>query len=1372
MSDTNEEKIHPGTYVKQHVIPEGMTITKAAELLGVGRPALSNFLNGKAALSSDMALRLESAFGADREYLLNLQAKFTSGGSSTYGQSVITGTHAPALFKIRAHQIENWANQTIAREELAALLRRLVHSTGQNLTLVDFPAYDNSQRHGWDGVVETSTPTPWIPDGKSGWEFGTNQNPRSKAEDDYETRIKSVPPEERIEQTFIFVTPRNWPGKQNWTEEKVALGHWKDVRAYDASDLEQWLEQSASTQIWFAERLGLSDEGYRSLEQCWSKWAAVCEPELSPVIFEPAVEHFSEKFKIWLGNSPDHPFIIAADSRGEALAFLSCLIQHIETNPNRENDRTIVFETPQALQRFNTSNSTPIIAVISNPEVEKESGGLHRRCHCIIVQPRSIRNVVLIEPDIALEPLKAEDFKMAFEKMNYSSDDIERLARESACSPTILRRRLSALPSIKTPEWAGNEEIAQKLLPAVMAGAWHEASKADREIMRLLANTDDYREVENNVTALLDLEDPPLWAIGEYRGVVSRIDALFTIAGYITKSDLENFFLVAEYVLAEKDPTIDLPENEQWMAQVYGKVRDHSDALRRGIRETLILLAVYGNDLYLKRLGFDIAQEVSKLVRSLLHPLDGEKILSHREDFPDYAEAASEEFLSLLEDDLQKPKPFAKELMRSVESSFMVTPPRLGLLKSLKILAWNSHHFLRVVDILAKLHFLGESEAGDNFGDTPESTLQSLFLSWLPQTAASIDERIRALDRLCQRYSALGWVICMKQLDWRLSSASPNPRPLWRDHAKNAGYEVSNAERQQFIQKTLNLVLAWPQHDEKTLADLIQRIGDFSNETQQKIWDIINRWANETTSEDAKAFLRQRIHGCARGRRLRKIEIAHPEREREASRTLLPKDLLIRHAWLFKSQWVELPPDETEEEDYSYEKNRQRLYELRLDALREIWEARGFSGVTALLEKIKAEANIVGSTMKEILKVQSEKIGFVKSCIDAVTEDNESFYKACLAGFLWSVDTDLIETLVDEIERSYDQEALTMLLLCLPYTAATWHCLDEKPGAIKTEYWKNVEPRTWVDTPAEEINETIDRLLEVNRAPEAFGAVCMMLDKVETSRLIQLLTALPSCPPEEIYKNVLGGDFGYYISKAFDVLDERPNVPADEKARLEFACLPWLEGSEHGVPNLEEQITQSPNLYAYAIVYAFKRNDELEDPPEFRAGSPEERNMLVSNANNLLSNIKRIPGSDEQGNIDSEALMNWLGDVRALCKQYGRAEVGDLMIGQLLAGGHISKSDYSTWPCRPVCEALEWMSSSEVSNGFITGTRNSRGSYWKGEGGAQERDLAARYREWSKKLAYEFPYVGRILESIARSYDDQAGWEDNESNLRRRLPFR
>ena len=57
MTASNDAR-HPGEYIKANVIPKGMAVKKAAELLGVGRPALSNLLNGNAGLSADMALRL------------------------------------------------------------------------------------------------------------------------------------------------------------------------------------------------------------------------------------------------------------------------------------------------------------------------------------------------------------------------------------------------------------------------------------------------------------------------------------------------------------------------------------------------------------------------------------------------------------------------------------------------------------------------------------------------------------------------------------------------------------------------------------------------------------------------------------------------------------------------------------------------------------------------------------------------------------------------------------------------------------------------------------------------------------------------------------------------------------------------------------------------------------------------------------------------------------------------------------------------------------------------------------------------------------------------------------------------------------------
>ncbi|HEY9010431.1 MAG TPA: HigA family addiction module antitoxin [Devosia sp.] len=66
---------HPGSFVREEVIePLDLPVAKAADILGVRRATLSDFLNGKAALSAEMALRIEKAFGVNMETLLRMQA--------------------------------------------------------------------------------------------------------------------------------------------------------------------------------------------------------------------------------------------------------------------------------------------------------------------------------------------------------------------------------------------------------------------------------------------------------------------------------------------------------------------------------------------------------------------------------------------------------------------------------------------------------------------------------------------------------------------------------------------------------------------------------------------------------------------------------------------------------------------------------------------------------------------------------------------------------------------------------------------------------------------------------------------------------------------------------------------------------------------------------------------------------------------------------------------------------------------------------------------------------------------------------------------------------------------------------------------------
>lgn len=69
--------LHPGLIVKDALIDNtDLTVTEAANRLGVTRTTLSRLLNGKSGISPEMALRLSKLFGNSIEMWVNLQAQY------------------------------------------------------------------------------------------------------------------------------------------------------------------------------------------------------------------------------------------------------------------------------------------------------------------------------------------------------------------------------------------------------------------------------------------------------------------------------------------------------------------------------------------------------------------------------------------------------------------------------------------------------------------------------------------------------------------------------------------------------------------------------------------------------------------------------------------------------------------------------------------------------------------------------------------------------------------------------------------------------------------------------------------------------------------------------------------------------------------------------------------------------------------------------------------------------------------------------------------------------------------------------------------------------------------------------------------------
>lgn len=1355
MAQSHNSPMHPGIYVRENVIPSGMSITTSADRLGVTRVALSSFLNGRSGLSARMADRLAKAFGADRQRLIDLQAAYDGHKRQDSEKQVAVRAFVPSFLSIKARQIEDWALGDInARALLAVLLRKLVHSTSDDLTRADFPGHDNSQRPGRDGFVKAGSATPWIPVGRSYWEFGTSAEPAAKANRDYAARLKSVSPEERQHSTFVFVTPVNWPDKTAWERSKSTTGQWGAVRAYDADDIEQWLEQSVPAQIWLAAQLQLPVSGFETLDQAWCRWAHASEPNLTREIFAPSLAANRKAFSDWLDGPCGRPFVIAADSRLEALAFLACLFSDPELDSPKK-DLAAVFACPALLRRL-VESAVPFIPVVHDEDTERALAGSEDRLHRIVFRHR---NAVEPDADIELTLLRDEDFRRALSAMGVDESRVERLGRESGHSPTILRRRLSKNSGVRRPEWASNDDTARTLVAMSLIGAWHADVNSDQAILSMVGGR-SYEQVEREVRLLLERDDSPVWSSGRYRGVASKIDALFAVARIVTTTDLERFFSAALTVLSEPDPSLELPEEKRWAAPLYHKEREHSDVLREGVCETLVLLSVHGNHLFQRQLGINVEAGVAGLVRTLLTPLTVERLLSQNRDLPHYAEAAPETFLEIVEQDLERDQPVVLGILKPTRADPLVAwPPRTGLLWALECLAWNPRTLVRVTRILA---WLSRTRINDNWVNKPDASLKAVLGARFPQTAASLQQRLATLRRLVDQFPDVTWELCIDDINPRSRFGSYTHKPRWRNDASGAGHLVPEVEALEFVRQVLELLVGWPCHDEKTLGDLVEILQVLPEKHELKLWELIDEWSRDS-GEDAKAVLRERIRQCVftlhgAGANLREATRA---RARDACDTLRADDPVTQHGWLFADQWVQPSAEEMEGEEFDFSRHEKSIEMQRRDALAEVWSVCGFEGIRDLLGRTGA-AFQVGRNVAPCVPADRARTEFIRQCLSIEGQLRDQADQ-CLQGFLEALGEDPGLSVLRSAAEDLAGEGLKRLFTSAPFRASTWRFVDEYGEEIQSAYWRDVVLGLGPSSPAE-LTEIVDRLLGASRPRAAFAAARFSFKELETSRLKRLLFDAAAGDSEPA---------GHYLLQSHDLeealksLAGRAGVSREEMAQLEFLYIEALDSGRYGIPNLEAQLAESPELFVRMVTLAYRRRGVGEDPPEWRIEDSERRQTMALAALRVLDGIKRIPGEDENGRIQTEPLTAWITAVRQLCRQHGRVEIGDQLVGQLLA--RAPAGEHGERPCEAVCRAIEGMASSHVGTGFIVGVHNIRGVQTRGDGGLQERQLAKEFRDVAERLHFEYPHVGRLLENIARDYEQDADWWDSEAEKEKRL---
>ena len=1250
---------------------------------------------------------------------------------------------------IKEINIHQWADHHECRSHLPILVRRLIRETTPGLTSLRFSGNEAVDLAGLDGFVETTSATVMVPHGQSVWEMGCNQNRKAKADADYTKRTAETPPAERATCSFVFVTPRRWQEKEDWLKERRQEQKWAGVYAYDAIDLETWLEEAPVTSRWLGELFGLANPSLLTPGEWWHRWATVTDPPLPRQLITARRHNVQQSLLEQLQrNTP--VVTVLADDRQEAVAFVVASL--LEAGAEDLLDRTLVATSGKARIEAGTFRK---IVIANVAEGDDPDFGNRHNVTIVRAYPKGRQEV---DATLQLSHVPTEAFRTQLEAMGLSREDAASTALQTGHSVPVLRRRLSRDPEIRQPPWARSRASAQQLLPFALAGAWVEKSSfGDGACLELLGqwnsgNAERFRD------DLLKLDDAPITKYGNVTKVVSQLDALFAVGPFIERADLDRFFQLTEELFGERDPALDLPQDKWWMAHVLDKAPSCSGGLLSGLGDALCILSVHGAKICGERLGVDCAHRAGQVVRALMHNACEERWLSIRGHLRSLAEAAPTVFLACLEEELQNPEPPIRAIMSTIGEAGTGECLRVNLLWALEMLAWHTEYFTRVAQIIFELRRI---EVKDNHSNSPQSTAQALFCAWLPATSLNVNQKALVLRNLSQRYRNAVIDVCVSLLPLHINcfgtqTAMPEWRTLETELSHPTDDDVDNAALE-----ASHLLLDLAPFDKAELKIVIEAATRLHPDDLCRLVSEVQRWAIEANDEDKAELQQYARRGEITNVYRKNDDAAQGIAFQQMAKMLEPTCLFARHRWLFESAgitWRTLVEEEVKEQ-ISFEDRETRIQQRRKEAITEIESVLGKDQVLQFAFYVKHPEYV----MDIIIPSDAPQSVFIEWIIRILSTPFTAATDVVLERLLWSNGEKDVSSIVAYLQQNgilEDSDKKHRIIKNLPSNSVGWCVAEAMGGEFSTAYWKNMRLHVWENTPLEDVVYAIEKLMGMSRTRSAFAAIYYRPDRIPPELWIRILQGIaqgqePNGPLPDAYK----------IDKILEHMEKTGRLSDHQIAQLELLFMAWLcpHGCRTGERTLaiHRELAKNPLSFVQLLSWLYKRRDGASEP-EHENLSEQHQENLAHAAFAVLESWNIIPGCRDDGEVDHEFLGEWFEVALHNAAEASRREIAEIYLGKML-GRFVRHRSWDDWLPECVLDFLDRPEHNGLREEFEVGIRNARGTTCRSlfDGGAQERHLASCYRERAAKYSTTYPRVSAQLISLAKDYEQDARRQDD-----------
>jgi len=1252
---------------------------------------------------------------------------------------------------VNADDLSNWVdqNQTECAFILPTLISNLIYAAHGSGAKLRFPADGSVWHSGWDGYTSVVVGSGYVPQGESGWELSTQRlNIAQKATDDYRKRTEHPVPLEPDKAAFVFVTPRRWDGKDEWVKDRKNEGIWREVFAYDVDDLVHWIEQTPAVGLWLATRLRKRPDGVRGLEEVWEEWSRATEwPLTEELVLSDRDENADEVLR-WLHSEPS-VLSLQATTTDEVVAFFHAVLSSKLPDGEVVAYRTrCLVVTSATSARVLADAPAPLFLLLIEPDPGLAQV-LVERGHYVL-QAYDERSVSRGEIRILARPSR-KGITDALTAAGIPELKAQAFARDSARNLAVLRRRL--ITPKRHPWWA-QEKPPRALLAALLVGGWDHDVEADRVQLADIAGL-SYEDVIRVLTPYVGDFDSPLQKIGSTWRVASPLDAWPLLARYLTSADIERFEAVAHTVLGSADPRFEMDSNERWMAAAQGIHRSYSGLLRHGIGQVLILLAQWGNEV---RTVPDAAQRADAIVAKLLRNADQQRWWSLSGDFRLLAEASPQAFLSAVEDSLDQSDPPIRALFNADEGGIFGAEYLSNLLWALETLAWSPGLMPRVTHILARLDAI-DNPPGRN-GNRPANSLRKIHVLWNPQTYATLDQRLQALDRIRKLESDAAWKLMLGILPTGHDVFTPSPMPRWRDFTVDQVEVVTNGLMGRGAMAITERLLADVGVDATRWAQLLKRFTDLAPDPKVGLAALEEAERKITNKADrAKLWesLRSVLHHhrslpdaewAMSGEMLDRLEAVYDR--------FTPPDPLERIAWLFEGSVAMHRPStpgwETEQRD---------VETARREAVQTLFTEGGMTAILGLARQVGA-AGYIGKAIYDNGIKESDLDALLEAALRSDNNNERGVAHDLIISAFQDRREPWAEALIAKAkDEDWGDTALLTILRALPVQRWTWDQVTKAGPKIEDIYWSQA-PVFGTSEDSADVVFAIRKLISVDRACHALP-LAKRGSKIHLPSDVLVEVLQKARPPS----NSDGGTnaitmFRYCVAEIFQVLDERSDVDKDTLIKLEWAYLPILEHSRRPPKALRRALSEQPALFVQMLCAVYGASEEsgvVEVEPE----NPEHARAVASQAYQLLERWDRLPGTRDDGTIDGQILEDWIKEARSLAKAEGREDVADIQIGIMLSASPVGAD--GNWPAEAVRDVIDLFPSELMARNFRIGRINRRGATCRmpRDGGSLERQEAAKYRSWAEAIACEHPRTARALNTLADSYKDEARWHDERA---------